>query len=161
MNIFVLDTNPQLAAQYHCDKHVVKMITESCQMLSTYINNHHKDLAKKFEFYKSTHIHHPCNIWLTESKANVWWLMELTGCLLEEYNFRYNKPANFKKAWDIYFYTKGYFITKKLGNKTPFKLCMPEHCIIDNDPVLSYRNLYKTDKAHLIKYTKRNKPEWL
>lgn len=35
MNIFVLDYNVEKCAQYHCDKHVVKMILESCQMLST------------------------------------------------------------------------------------------------------------------------------
>ena len=35
MNIFYLDTNPALCAEYHCDKHVVKMIIEYAQMLST------------------------------------------------------------------------------------------------------------------------------
>ena len=35
MNIFVLDKDPVKAAQYQCDKHVVKMIVESAQMLST------------------------------------------------------------------------------------------------------------------------------
>ena len=28
MNIFVLDRDPELAAKYHCDKHVCKMILE-------------------------------------------------------------------------------------------------------------------------------------
>ena len=35
MNIFYLDTDPVLAAQMQCDKHVVKMILESAQMLCT------------------------------------------------------------------------------------------------------------------------------
>ena len=35
MNIFVLDKDPYIAAQMMCDKHVVKMILEGCQMLST------------------------------------------------------------------------------------------------------------------------------
>ena len=35
MNIFILDNNPIKAAQQQCDKHVVKMIVESGQMLST------------------------------------------------------------------------------------------------------------------------------
>ena len=35
MNIFILDTDPIVAAQLQCDKHVVKMIVESAQMLST------------------------------------------------------------------------------------------------------------------------------
>jgi len=35
MNIFVLDKDPYVAAQMMCDKHVVKMILEGSQMLST------------------------------------------------------------------------------------------------------------------------------
>ena len=35
MNIFVLDEDPIKAAAYHCNKHVVKMIIECAQMLST------------------------------------------------------------------------------------------------------------------------------
>ena len=35
MNIFILDNDPIKAAQQQCDKHVVKMIVESGQMLST------------------------------------------------------------------------------------------------------------------------------
>lgn len=35
MNIFYLDQDPKLCAQYHCDKHVVKMITEYAQIMCT------------------------------------------------------------------------------------------------------------------------------
>ena len=35
MNIFFLDKDPIIAAQYHCDKHCVKMILEYAQLLST------------------------------------------------------------------------------------------------------------------------------
>ena len=35
MNLFYTSVNPQTAAQYQCDKHVVKMILETAQMLST------------------------------------------------------------------------------------------------------------------------------
>lgn len=37
MNIFFLDKNPARAAEYHGDKHVVKMILETAQMLSTIV----------------------------------------------------------------------------------------------------------------------------
>jgi len=33
MNIFYIDRDPVIAAQMSCDKHVVKMILESAQML--------------------------------------------------------------------------------------------------------------------------------
>ena len=35
MNIFHLHEDPKICAEYHCDKHVVKMILETAQMLST------------------------------------------------------------------------------------------------------------------------------
>ena len=35
MNIFVLDKDPKQAAQWHVDKHVVKMPLEAAQLLST------------------------------------------------------------------------------------------------------------------------------
>lgn len=53
MNIFILDTDPIVAAKYLCDKHIVKMAVESCQLLSTALP---QDKAP----YKHTHINHPC-----------------------------------------------------------------------------------------------------
>ena len=41
MQIFYLDHNPQLAAQYHCDKHVSKMAVESAQLLSCVFRNYY------------------------------------------------------------------------------------------------------------------------
>ena len=35
MNIFFLHKHPVIAAQMQCDKHVVKMVLETAQMLST------------------------------------------------------------------------------------------------------------------------------
>jgi len=35
MNIFYLDKDPIKSAEMHCDKHVVKMIIEYAQLLST------------------------------------------------------------------------------------------------------------------------------
>ena len=35
MNIFVTDVCPEISARTQCDKHVVKMVLESAQMLST------------------------------------------------------------------------------------------------------------------------------
>lgn len=37
MNIFYLDENPEICARFHNDKHNVKMIVESAQLLSTAI----------------------------------------------------------------------------------------------------------------------------
>ena len=35
MNIFFLNPDPKISAQMLCDKHIPKMLLESCQMLST------------------------------------------------------------------------------------------------------------------------------
>ena len=35
MNIFMLDENPQTNVEMHCDKHVVKMVIEYAQLMST------------------------------------------------------------------------------------------------------------------------------
>ena len=107
MNIFILDENPAKAAKYHCNKHVVKMILESAQMLSTvhwhylYEDIKNKNLPRifkrqrdKLEYikahsplelhppYKMTHIHHPCTIWSTMSYGNYMWHIELAQALL-------------------------------------------------------------------------------
>lgn len=60
MNIFALHQDPQIAAQMHCDKHVVKMILESAHMLSTICG----------EGYKPTHQNHPCTKWARSSRSN-------------------------------------------------------------------------------------------
>ena len=58
MNIFVLDQNIEKCAKYHCDKHVIKMILESAQMLSSVVRIQGFDIG-----YKLTHKNHPCSIW--------------------------------------------------------------------------------------------------
>ena len=41
MNIFILDEDPKKAAEYHCDKHVVKMILESIFIIETFKRTKH------------------------------------------------------------------------------------------------------------------------
>ena len=86
MNIFVLHTNPKIAAQMACDKHVVKMVSESVQMLSTTM--HSVGLEGP---WKKTHANHPCTIWARESLQNYQWLWDHANSLGEEYTHRYNK----------------------------------------------------------------------
>ena len=50
MNIFVLDEDPVVAATMSCDKHVVKMILETAQMLSTVAHSHGHEAP-----YRATH----------------------------------------------------------------------------------------------------------
>lgn len=54
MNIFMLHDDPKLAAQYHCDKHVIKMATEYSQILCTVI---HKHFGRQYDKWDSMHEH--------------------------------------------------------------------------------------------------------
>ena len=97
MNIFMLDQDPVKAAKYHADKHVIKMILESAQLLCTAINNHH---GKQVMPYKTTHLNHPCSLWVRESRDNALWLVDLTQALNQEYKHRYLRSVN-HKSWDM------------------------------------------------------------
>ena len=72
MNIFYLDKDPVKAAEYSCDKHVVKMPVESLQMISTCF--HFRGFNAP---YRMSFAYHPCTIWARESSQNMEWLVDL------------------------------------------------------------------------------------
>ena len=178
MNVFYLDSDPSLCAQYHCDKHVIKMITEYCQMLSTafwqcptsefnkniYLSYNEK--KKQFEnrhsiCYQQTHINHPCNIWVRSNIQHFNLLLRLTECLISEYRIRYKKYDNFKTAsnllnWIDLEHNRPDIDLKEWSNPPQ---CMPEQYKCD-DIVQSYRNFYMGDKSKFARWTNREIPEW-
>lgn len=161
MNIFVLDTDPLLAAQYHVDKHIVKMPLETAQMLCT---AHHL-LESPFEVpYKPTHKNHPCTLWVCQETANYLWLCELGMELCIEYTYRYEKRH---KCQDVIEQCHKYVPHSQVypnlisyQDHTPFAQAMPEY-FYDDDPVVAYRQYYALGKKHLHSWKKRDTPEWL
>lgn len=147
MNIFVLDENPVLAAQYHCDKHVVKMVLETAQILST---------ISKLGGYRPTHQKHPCVIWAKTSQANYDWLVELGLALAAEYTFRYDK---IHKSQAVIEACSVFADLPDIG-LTVFKQCMPTYCIRYKDPVAGYRTYYMKEKRHFCTWKRRGKPDW-
>lgn len=155
MNIFFLDKDPVKAARYHCDKHVVKMILESAQLLSTA----HRLLDERDDdiLYRATHKNHPCAIWVRESSGNYSWLYNLFVALCDEYTYRYDKIhlTDSKLRKELY----------SCPNNIPFvrrtkpAQAMPEK-YRDKDPVIAYRNYYNGDKAPIATWKKRDIPEW-
>lgn len=163
MNIFFLSKDPYEAATMMYDKHVVKMVVETAQLLSTA----HRILdgddkfrlndAREEILYRCTHRNHPSAVWARTSVENYNWLVDHLDGLLHEYTHRYNKrhktqrllhtlsspPLNLK-AWDW---------------TTP-PSCMPDH-YVTGDYVSNYRKYYQTDKAYLRAYKNRQEPEWL
>lgn len=155
MNIFVLDRDPYIAASYMNDKHVVKMILESCQILSTALRHH------GFEdplLYRRTHIHHPCVKWVIESRSNYLWLLEHLNALHNEYKLRYMKVHRSYRLL-IEILSEVPLSYPDIG-LTEFVLAMPEKYKV-KDPVESYRNYYFGDKARFSTWTTPSTvPKW-
>jgi hypothetical protein len=170
MNIFYLDKDPKLAAQYHCDSHVVKMILESAQLLCTAVN----ELAgEQVTPYKSTHVNHPCSLWVRESLENWKYVWQLMHYLEVEWQVRY-KHSKRHKSLDALLEANIYELAKKYLTDSDFTspaLAIPDHCKVDsgcscdthmfNDAVESYREYYRKEKVALHKWTGRDVPFWL
>ena len=88
MNIFYLDEDPEVAAIVQYNKHVVKMILESAQMLCT---AHHELLDEPDVPYKPAHVNHPSTIWCRQNTRHYFWLYEHMLALGHEYTNRYGK----------------------------------------------------------------------
>lgn len=180
MNIFYLDKSPQQSAQWMVDKHVVKMILESAQLLSTahrlmdgilqiepiekngkvrnkkrwILNDERNDIL-----YHATHINHPSSIWARTSVENYNWLVDHLFALGDEYTYRYGKK---------------HLTIQKLGlhiNSPPFNLkdwdmtlmpsAMDEKYKISDDPIINYRNYYKYGKERMHNWKGRQPPDWI
>ena len=87
MNLFYLDRDPAVAAQMQCDRHVVKMILETAQMLSTA----HVELDGRQVAYKATHKNHPSTVWVRSRASNYLWAYKHMMALGREYTRRYGK----------------------------------------------------------------------
>ena len=141
-----------MAAQAHADRHVVKMILETAQILCTVLN----ELGYSTP-YKSTHKNHPSVMWAKKSKNNFLWLKELGLELGKEYTYRYGKIH--KSALIIENLPDPDENKFKEKTLTSFALAMPEQ-YKTSDPVVSYRNYYLGAKKDIMKYTKREVPIW-
>jgi len=141
MNIFVLDTDPVRAAQMQCDKHVVKMIVESAQMLCN-------ALPLQFAYYERTHFNHPCSVWVRASRENYLWLCEHALELCHEYTRRYKKTHS--TEWVILLCISLAELVPS-SRLTPFVICVPDDCKTP-DPVESYRLCYLKHKSRFAKW---------
>ena len=167
MNIFYLDRDPMIAAQMMCDKHCVKMILESAQMLSTA----HRVLdgdeyANEMGIYKLAHKNHPSTIWVRSSELNYRWLWEHYVALMDEYTYRYDKTHATSRLRDALDKTPDNMpaiqyptISSTQYPNTDPPMCMPEYCKGD-DTVLSYQTYYIVEKSGFAKWKRRDIPEW-
>ncbi len=190
VNIFYLDEDPARCAQAHVDRHVVKMVLETAQLLSTAWHVAEpdavvKDLffadlpgdappgecpaypqirlgAKGGRIYKKTHEHHPCAEWARTSAANYSWLHQLGLELCKEYKHRYKKDH--ATAEVLHTLRKVPKLPRGQMNEPP--CAMPEELkLLDAEgyyaTVESYRNYYVAVKSPMFKWTNRRPPSWL
>jgi hypothetical protein len=176
MNIFYINENPIIAAQQMVDRHVVKMILESCQLLSTahrmldgtpYVGKTKTNRnvkrwklldAREPVVYQATHINHPSAIWCRTSVQNYNWLVEHMYALMDEYTYRYNKKH---KCMGVAYYLQSPPKNLQEYDQTPIICAMDKQYIISDDPLTNYRNYYKIGKKDLHTWTKRTPPEWI
>jgi hypothetical protein len=155
VNRFILALDPQEAAANHNDKHVVKMILEEAQMLST---AHHLlgDPAEAALLYKPTHVNHPCSIWVRQSEQNYLWALSLFESLCKEYSHRY---AKVHKSFSLHPLLSK--VPKNMSSigLTPFPQAMPEYYKRES-AIAAYRTYYVMEKSDIAKCTNRTQPEW-
>ena len=182
MNIFALSRSPIDSAQQMIDKHIVKMPTETCQMLHTnqlffdYLFIHGeepslKDL-KRFHYEINSHLmnpamlNHPSTIWARKSMHNTKWLYEHGLALCEEFTHRYGKihgsEARIKDLDDFYIESASW------DKATPVDIAMFDKYRIPNDMevhnwdyvIRSYRHYYLEGKWRFASWRKNRRPEW-
>ena len=154
MNIFFLHMIPRICAIMHADKHVVKMILETQQILCSV---HLLTDSKYVPPYKLTHKNHPCNIWARSSTRNYKWLVKLGLELCKEYTYRYGKIH--KCQTYIEEMKKNIPPIPRIGF-TPPAQAMPDE-YKSKDVVESYRAYYYFEKMQLHSWKKRDVPYWI
>ena len=146
MNIFYLDSDPVKAAQVQYNKHVVKMILESAQMLCT-AHHHYTELLSQDDSYipyKKAHYNHPSTIWCRENSEQYLWLYNHMIALGNEYTKRYNKiHLTITKCADILKATPAGI---PLGTFEEPPQCMPEQYKVAGCSITAYWNYYEQEK---------------
>jgi hypothetical protein len=154
MNIFILDWDVKKCAEYHVDKHVVKMILETAQLLC---GVHHMTPQVTPQVpYKLSHKNHPCAIWSRESLSNYLYLCELGLELCKEYTYRYNKRH---KSQDVIEWCLVNLPNIEDKGFTEPAKAMPDEYKVKS-VVESYRNYYCGEKNGFASWKYRDTPEW-
>jgi len=176
MNIFYLDHNPKVCAEMHLDKHVVKMIIEYSQLMSTA----HRVLDGE-EYYDKTangrkikrwrmddskyesglmlacHVNHPSAVWTRQSKENYMWLNRMWNYLLLEYTHRYGKRHACADRMDVLYAWPKNIPDAPFTEPPP---AMPDYCKVPGDSIVSYQKYYINEKVRFARWTKRESPIW-
>jgi hypothetical protein len=166
MNLFYLSDSPDECAQFHCNKHVVKMILEYAQMLSVahrVMDGHQKPWRlpdeREATLYKVTHQNHPTSIWVRQNIETYAWTVQLLKHLLDEYTVRYGKVHKVQKdGLDVLLSNPP--TNLNIGAFIEPPQAMPEEFRVAGDSIRAYRNYYIKDKFRFAKWSVRQEPYW-
>jgi hypothetical protein len=150
MNIFILDSDPQLAARMLCNKHVPKMVLETAQLLCSAhtINTP----------YRKTHTNHPCAKWTRASSSNYQWLVTYGLELGIEYTRRFNKKHKSSLIVEWCDVNRPNLPELEI---TEFAQAMPDCYKITNDAISAYRAYYIGEKSKFAKWIPlTEEPSW-
>ncbi len=156
MNIFAVSSNPIVCAVGLDDRRLVKMVLETCQILSTAVWERGGEGP-----YRRTHVNHPCCVWARENAANYMWTHRLFECLAVEYTYRFGRQH---RSWsehgerlrnEVDLFKDGF-------DMTPHTQCTPG-VESSGDVHEDYRELLRRkweadgDRA---RWTRRDPPSW-
>lgn len=180
MNIFYLHNDPELCAQMHNDKHVVKMILEYAQLLSTahrVIDGVEEQALSKagrkqkvwrlpdereHHVYKASHINHPSAKWTRYYEGHYSWLFTMWRELMKEYTYRYGKHHVSERLIDHLAKIPNN-IPKVKPWSAPWRAMPDEFKALRSVPdytIESYRAYYLGAKVKMSRWTNRPMPVW-
>lgn len=166
MNIFHLSDCPTESAIWQHDKHVVKMVLETAQLLSQAIilTPEWSNSVRRRDLYRVTHRHHPSARWARKSVPNLYWLAKHGMALSDEYSHRFwrahKSRAVIKRVLDVIPSLK----PLDCDDLTRFEQAMPDKYKDPDNPVTGYRNYYLSEKVlPNSNWTNRRAqlPDWL
>lgn len=172
MNLFVLDRSALLAAEYHHDVHVRKMLVETAQILSTALRGCVSHVqAARLGLYETTHVHHTCVRWAGATRGNFGWTISLLDALIREYDHRWpGRGDRYERPRRLLAVYSRHVAALPPGGLQDFARtrAVQEICAGSQiDTVAAYRVLYATEKMtdkngrRLDRWTRRERPWWL
>ena len=147
-----------LCSVAHGNRHVIKMILETCQLLC---GVYHTTSPGVEVPYKLTHKNHPCALWARTSLQHYDWLMHLGFELCREYTHRYGK-VHASNAVLLHLRGLPSPNIPSLGFAPPPQ-AMPEvyYRHPNSSSIEAYRLYYRQEKRHLFAWKRRDVPEFI
>lgn len=158
MNLFILDKCPTVAAQFNCNRHVVKIILEAVEMMG-YAYNPDNFVLPGFS-HKRPHYNHPMSKWVRCSKENFNWTLEHAFGLCHEYTYRYEKIHAYQKHIE---WISSNMPSIENSNQTDWPRCFGKWSgviIPTESAVEDYRKYYIVAKRNFVAWKKRETPHW-